>query len=138
MDILAVIAEQKIREAIAQGEFACLENAGKPIELDDLPWVPEDLRMCYRVLRNAGCLPPELELRNEIISLRCLLRTIDDDQDRTRKLRELNFKLMKLGEMRKKPLLFHEVPEYEEKICQRLLSCNGRNQGKQGAHRTGR
>jgi len=138
MDILAVIAEQKIREAIAQGEFACLENAGKPIALDDLPWVPEDLRMCYRVLRNAGCLPPELELRNEIISLRCLLRTIDDDQDRTRKLRELNFKLMKLSELRKKPFLFEDFPEYDDKICDRLLNGNGRDQGHQGLHGSGR
>jgi len=138
MDILAVIAEQKIREAAAQGEFKCLENAGKPIELDDLPWVPEDLRMCYRVLRNAGYLPPELELRNEIISLRCLLRTIDDDQDRTRKLRELNFKLMKLSELRNKPFLFQDFPEYDEKICNRLLDRSYRHQGYQRSDNTDR
>ena len=129
MDILAVIAEQKIREAIAQGEFECLENAGKPIVLDDLSWVPEDLRMSYRILRNAGCLPPELELRNEIISLRCLLRTLDDDQDRPRKLRELNFKLMKLCELRGKLFLLEDFPEYEEKIYQRMLDRNNRHQG---------
>ena len=125
MDILAVIAEQNILEAIAQGEFDCLENAGKSIVLDDLPWVPDDIRMSYRVLRNAGCLPPELELRNEIISLRCLLRTIDDDLDRTKKLRELNFKLMKLSELRGKPFLFEDFPEYEEKLRQRLFDGNG-------------
>jgi len=128
MDILAVIAEQKILEAIAQGEFDCLENAGKSIVLDDLPWVPDDLRMSYRVLRNAGCLPPELELRNEIISLRCLLRTIDNDLDRTKKLRELNFKLMKISELRGKPFLFEDFPEYEEKLRRRLHEVNGWDQ----------
>jgi hypothetical protein len=35
--------------------------------------------MSYRILKNAGCLPPELELRNEIINLRDLINTIDDD-----------------------------------------------------------
>ena len=120
MDILAKIAEQKIREAIAQGEFDCLENAGKPIELDDLPWVPEDLRLSYRVLKNAGCLPPELELRNEILTLRDLIHTLDDDRKRLSKIRELNFKLMKLGEMRRRPIALEHLPEYEEKIFEKF------------------
>jgi hypothetical protein len=119
MDILAVIAEQKIREAISQGEFDCLENAGKPIDLDDLPWVPEDLRMSYRVLRNAGCLPPELELRKKILTLRDLIHTLDDDQKRLDKVRELNFKLMKLGEMRKRPIVLENLPEYEQIIFEK-------------------
>ncbi len=129
MDILAKIAEQKIREAIEQGEFDNLENAGKRLDLDDDAWIPEDLRLSYRVLKNAGCIPPELELRNEIISLRCLLRTIDNDQARIRKLQEINFKLIKLCELRKKPFLFDDFPEYEEKIYQRMLDRNNRHQG---------
>ena len=116
MDVLAKIAEQRIREAIEQEEFDHLENAGKRLNLDDDTWIPEDLRLSCRVLKNAGCIPPGLEFRNEIISLRCLLRTIDEDQDRTRKLREPNFKLMKFCELRKKPFLIHDFPEYEEMI----------------------
>jgi len=107
-------------QAMEQGEFERLENAGKPLNLDDDAWVPEDLRIAYRVLKNSGCLPPELELRKEIVTLREMMQTIDDNEDRLRKLRELNFKLLKLCEMRKKPLLFHDLPEYEEKICQKL------------------
>jgi hypothetical protein len=121
MNIFSKIAEQRIREAIASGEFENLENAGKPLDLDDDSWVPEDLRMAYRVLKRAGCLPPELELRNEVINLRELIRTIDDDQERIRKIRELNFKLMKLGEMRKRPLLLDSFPEYEDKILQKMI-----------------
>lgn len=120
MDIFSRIAERKIMQAMEQGEFERLENAGKPLNLDDDAWVPEDLRIAYRVLKNSGCLPPELELRKEIITLREMMRTIDDNEDRLRKLRELNFKLLKLCEMRKNPLLFHDLPEYEEKICQKL------------------
>jgi hypothetical protein len=120
MDIFARIAERKIMQAIEHGEFDHLENAGKPVDLDDDAGIPQDLRLAYRVLKNSGCLPPELQLRNEIMTLRDLLQTIDDDQDRLKKLRELNFKLLKLCEMRKKPFSFHDFPEYEEKIYQRL------------------
>ena len=121
MDIFSRIAERKIIQAIEHGEFDHLENAGKPVDLDDDAGIPQDLRLAYRVLKNSGCLPPELELRNEIITLRDLLRTIDDDRERIKKLRELNFKLLKLCELRKKPFFLHDFPEYEEKIYQKLM-----------------
>jgi len=120
MDIFSRIAERKIMQAIEHGEFDHLENAGKPVDLNDDAGVPHDLRLAYRVLKNSGCLPPELELRNEIITLRDLLRTIDDDRDRIKKLRELNFKLLKLHELRRKPFFLNDFPEYEEKIYQKL------------------
>ena len=120
MEIFSKIAEQKIREAIERGDLDHLENSGRPLNLEDETWIPEDLRSAYRVLKNAGCIPPELELRKEVLNLRELLDTIDDDKERLRKIRELNFKLMKLGEMRKRPLNLEQFPEYEEKICGRL------------------
>ena len=50
MNIFAKIAEQRIREAIEQGEFDNLEGRGKPLDLRDESWVPEDLRMAYKIL----------------------------------------------------------------------------------------
>lgn len=120
MNIFSKIAEQRIRESIERGEFDNLEHTGQHVDLDDDAWVPEDLRMSYRVLRNTGCIPPELELRNEIINLKKLLTTIDDDKERIKKIRELNFRLVKLGEMRRKPLIFDNLPEYEEKIYRKF------------------
>ena len=120
MDIFSRIAERKIMQAIEHGEFDHLENAGKPVDLNDDAGIPQDLKLTYRVMKNSGCLPPELELRNEIMTLRDLLRTIDDDRERIKKLRELNFKLLKLCELRKKPFFLHDFPEYEEKIYQKL------------------
>ncbi len=81
--------------------------------------MPEDLRLAYRVLRNAGCLPPELELKKEIASLRSLIETIDDDRERLRKIRELNFKLLRFNEMRKRPIALEAFPEYEERFWER-------------------
>ncbi len=120
MEIFSKIAERRIKEAIERGEFDHLKNKGRPLNLEDETWIPEDLRPAYRVLKNAGCIPPELELRKDILNLRELLNTIDDDKERLRKIRELNFKLMKLGEMRRRPLNLEDFPEYETKICEKL------------------
>nr|NIT03118.1 DUF1992 domain-containing protein [Candidatus Latescibacterota bacterium] len=52
MRAISRIAEERIRRAIEEGHFDNLENAGKPLDLEDDIWVPEDLRIAYRVLKN--------------------------------------------------------------------------------------
>jgi hypothetical protein len=84
--------------------------------------VPEDLRIAYRVLKNAGCLPPEIELRKEILSLRELINTIDDDKERLRRIRQLNFNILKLNMMRKRPFDIDDLIEYEENILDRFIN----------------
>jgi hypothetical protein len=121
MDIFAKIAERKIFEAIENGEFDNLEGSGKPLELSDESWIAEDIRMAYKILKNAGCLPAELELRKEVINLCDLINNIDDNQERIKKIRELNFKLLKLNELRKKPINLETYPEYEEKFYKKLI-----------------
>jgi hypothetical protein len=121
MDFLYRIAERRIIEAIQNGEFEDLEGKGRPIHFDDESWVPEDLRMAYKFLKNAGCIPPELEIRNEIINLCSLMNTIDDDKERLKKIRELNFKLLRINLNRKKPLNFEDFPEYQDKIHKKFI-----------------
>jgi Domain of unknown function (DUF1992) len=58
---LLYLAERKIEEALARGELDDLPGAGRPLELDDDRLVPEDVRLAYRILKNAGYVPPELE-----------------------------------------------------------------------------
>ena len=122
MDIFRVIAERKISEAMEQGEFSCLPGRGKPLVLSDDAWVPADLRIAYRILKNAGHIPPELEIRNEIISLRDLIERLDDDGERMKKLRALNFKIIQLEMMRKRPLGLKNNPAYEYRVMDRMLS----------------
>ena len=62
-------AERHIAEAQAKGEFDNLAGSGEPLILDDDSHVPPELRAGYRLLKNAGCLPPELEQRREAIQL---------------------------------------------------------------------
>ena len=53
VSFLERIAEQRILEAQRAGAFDNLPGKGKPLELEDLSWVPEDLRIGYHVLKNA-------------------------------------------------------------------------------------
>jgi hypothetical protein len=117
---LEIIAEEKIREAMARGEFANLPGAGKPLRLEDDSMVPEDLRVTYKILKNAGCIPPELELRKEIITLRSLLRTIEDAEAKRDVARELNNKLLKMNVLGKRLVDLDDFPEYRETILEKM------------------
>jgi hypothetical protein len=125
MDPLALLAEEKIREAMARGEFDNLPGAGKPLALEDDSMVPEDLRVVYKILKNAGCLPPELEIRKEIVTLKSLLAAVEDEGEKRRKLKELDAKLLRLNLTRKKPLHLDDFPEYREQVIGKLTGCNG-------------
>lgn len=71
--MLDFIVEQRILEALSRGEFDDLPGAGRPLDLDDDPLVPEDLRLAYRILKNAGYVPAEVETLNEIAQLETLV-----------------------------------------------------------------
>src|SRR5262245_5077021 len=93
MNPLDTLAERRIREAQEKGEFDDLPGAGAPLALDDDALVPEDLRAAYRLLKNAGFIPPELEVHREIRELEQLLQTVEDDAGRSRLCARLNFLL---------------------------------------------
>ena len=56
--------------------------------------VPEELRAGYRLLKNAGFLPPELKLRNEIASVEQLLAEVTDEAYAVELNRRLQFLIM--------------------------------------------
>jgi len=118
--LLGNIAEKKIREAIERGEFANLPGAGKPLRLEDDSMIPEDLRVAYKILKNAGCIPPELELRREIITLRDLLRSIEDEDEKRERIRELNYKLLKFNVIARRTVNLDDFPEYKDRIHKKL------------------
>ncbi len=122
MDVFAQIAERRIREAIENGVFARLAGSGRPLALDDDAWVPHDLRLAYRVLKNAGYVPPEVELRREVVSLEDLISTIDDDRERIRAIRSLNYKLLQLAEMRGRAVLSAVTAAYEDRLFSRCIN----------------
>ena len=88
--MLDFIAEQRIAEAASKGEFEDLPGAGQPLDLEDDKLVPEDLRLAYRILKNAGYVPPELETLKEIEQLEALVADGDSDAaSRSRAIRKL-------------------------------------------------
>lgn len=74
------LAEEKIREAIAAGEFNDLPGKGKPLNLDEYFAVNEEWRVGVSLLKNSGFLPQEMQLLKDIANLReSLKRTIDPE-----------------------------------------------------------
>src|SRR5215212_4570321 len=86
---LDLIAEEKILDAMRAGAFDDLPGAGRPLALDDDRLIPEELRIAYRILKNAGYLPPEIEARKEAATLRKLITAATDDAARRRALTKL-------------------------------------------------
>ena len=79
MTIFDTLAERHIQEALESGELQGLAGEGKPLTLDDDSHVPPELRVGYRLLKNAGYLPPALLARQEAVSLTELLSALPPD-----------------------------------------------------------
>jgi hypothetical protein len=98
---LEALVERRIEAAIARGEFDNLPGAGKPLALDDDALIPQELRLAYRLLKNAGCVPPELAQVTEINRLLGALARgesgMEENGRRERRLRALLLQLELAG-----------------------------------------
>ena len=74
--------DEKIKEAIARGEFDNLPGKGKPLDLDAYFATPEHLRMGYSILKSANIIPEEMELLRQIEDLK---KSLDSSTNRTEK-----------------------------------------------------
>jgi hypothetical protein len=113
---LDLLAEQRIREAQERGEFDNLPGTGAPLAFDDDALVPEELRAAYRLLKNAGYVPPELEAHCEIRELEQLLQKIEGNGRRSALLARINFLLARSAAGKRRGNLRIES-EYFEKIA---------------------
>lgn len=114
------IVEERIRIAQKKGEFDNLEGRGKPLVFEDDRHVPEELRVAYKILKNANCLPPEIELKKEIRQTEDLLAGMTDTALRYRTLKKLNFLILKLNSMRNTAIEFEEPQQYMDKLAERI------------------
>ncbi len=77
------IADDKIKEAINKKDFENLPGMGQPLELkDDLPGMPNEWKMAYRMLKNAGYSPEDV--KKEILRIEELLEGITDEEEKKR------------------------------------------------------
>ncbi len=125
MKVLKKIADQRIVEAMERGEFENLEGTGKPIELEDDSLVPVENRLANRVLRNAGYLPEEVRLRNDIARLERLIREDANERIRAGALKRLDLLRMRLeaGSGRRRPLRLDD--SYREQVVKKLAKGKG-------------
>lgn len=111
--------EAKLADAARRGEFDDLPGAGGPLELDDDRDVPEELRMAFRVMKNAGYVPEAVRLRGEIASAEALLLAADDVAARDRAARRLRVLLDRLNQAGGGHGLMSESG-YFRQLCERL------------------
>ena len=94
------IVEERIKKAQKQGQFDNLKGANKPIVFEPYSG-PEELRMGYKILKNAGFLPPEIELRKKISHVEELLTAAGNDSEVKQGLeKKLKFLMTRLDLMR--------------------------------------
>ena len=108
------LVEQRICAAIARGEFERLPGAGQPLPLDDDPLIPEDLRVAYRILKNAGYAPPEVQCLRQIADLHRWLERAPDSESRRKALARLSLLSASLGSQSGGRLL--DDPRYAERL----------------------
>jgi hypothetical protein len=116
------IAERRILEAIREGAFDNLPGAGQPLKLEDDSHVPEDLRMAYKILKNAGYVPQEVALRREIAKTEDLLAGMEDTKAKYSQIKKLNFLIMKLNTLRGTSANLEIAQRYEKKLVERFGS----------------
>jgi hypothetical protein len=99
------IVEAIIQEAMERGEFENLPGKGKPIDLTEYFETPEEVRVAYSVLKNAGMTAREVDLLKEIAELKQVLEALLDErrkQEITKQIRQKQIELNLLLERQKR------------------------------------
>ncbi len=117
---LSVIAERKIQEAMKNGEMEDLPGEGKPLDLEDLTGVPEDLQMAYKLLKNAGYTPSEVADQKELARTEDLLAGLTDEQERLKALKKISLLVSKINQNRTTPVNIEVEQKYYHQVMDRI------------------
>ena len=91
------LVEEKIREAMRNGEFDNLPGKGKPIDLDAYFATPEDVRIAYSILKSSGFVPEEAQLLKDVESLKEALKNCPNDDEKIKIKKLIDEKMLKLN-----------------------------------------
>jgi len=118
---LHLIAERKIEEYFRSGEMPDLSHwKNKSLPVEDLSNVPVDLRMAYKMLKNAGYIPEEVALRKEIAKTEDLLAHCRDEKLKLKQLKKLSFLQFKLECSLGRSLKIESDSPYYNKVVNRV------------------
>jgi hypothetical protein len=114
------IAEERILDAQRAGVFDDLPGKGKPLQLGDLSWVPEELRIGYHILKNAHVLPPEAELLKDIHTLEDLLKYVEDEGERRALAKSIQWKVIRLDMLKRRSMSLASLRGYSKKLVHKF------------------
>jgi hypothetical protein len=123
MDFVHIVSEDKIKQAMKNGEFDNLPGKGKPLVIEDLSAIPQELRMAYSMLKNAGMIEEEQTYRKEILRIEDLIACCYDPKERDALKQQLNQKLLQFNKVMQKRNVTNSsfFKKYETKIQSRFL-----------------
>lgn len=116
------LTDEKIRKAYEDGEFENLPGYGKRLELEDLSNVPPEMRMAYKMMKNAGMME-EQQIRTEIEYLEDLIEGAHSDVEEDRlnqRLTEKQLRLQQLIQKKKKDANSAVFKDYQNQIMKRF------------------
>ncbi len=127
MESFRIIAERKISQAIADGSLTFEQWQDKPLPEDDDYLIPDDLKLAYKMLKNGGFLPPEVEIRKEVNRIEELIAATEDEHVRLKQMRKLNLLMIKLDNQRGTTSSIAEQEEYYRKVVERISLMSEKN-----------
>ena len=92
LHFMASQAERRIAQAQKEGAFDHLPGEGRPLDMEDDSQIPAELRMAFKVLKNAGYVPPEIADRKEVSTILDLLEHCEDGAEKVRQMQKLSKK----------------------------------------------
>lgn len=116
---LDALVEARIERAIERGKLAGLPGQGRSMALDDDTCVAPELRLAHRILKNAGYVPEEVELRREITSLAALIDATEGTE-RTRVIARHDWLRARLALRGGGATSLLEHPDYANRVARRF------------------
>lgn len=120
MNIIAFLAEQKILQAMEERDLSDCQYKYRPLPVEDDSFVPPELKIAYKILKNGGFVPPEVEERKEIRRLEDLITATDDEHERLRQMKKLEVLMMKIDAKRSFSTSITSQHEYYRNIVERI------------------
>lgn len=120
MEAFRLIAERRLNQAIADGTLTFHQWEDVPLVLEDDSFVPADLKMAYKILKNSGHLPQEVLDRREVRRLEELIAACEDEHVRLRQMRKLSLLLTRMEVRGSRPVNLEASRDYYAKVVERV------------------
>ena len=85
---MSIDVDKIVKRAIREGVLDNLEGRGQPLAPDPFASLPKEIRDTYRILKQSGCTPPEVERMKEINALKSKLERKEMDREASDEIRK--------------------------------------------------